>query len=70
MLAPAATPQPVIDRLYREVAAALKANDVVETLSSIGAEPRGLSPAEFAAYFQSEMRKWAEVIRRGGIHLD
>ena len=70
MLAPAGTPQAVIERLHREVAAALKSKDVVDTLAGIGAEPRGLPPAEFAAYYRGEMRKWAEVIRRGGIHLD
>jgi hypothetical protein len=70
LLAPASTPQAVIDRLYRSVAAALKSNDVVDTLATIGAEARGLSPAEFAAYYQAEMRTWADVIRRGGVRLN
>jgi tripartite-type tricarboxylate transporter receptor subunit TctC len=70
MLAPARTPQAIVARLHQEVATALKAREVIDTLASMGAEPSGLPPAEFAAYFKAEMHKWAAVIRRGGIQLE
>jgi len=69
LLAPARTPQSVIDRLLAETRAALKQPDVHQILVGQGAETGGLSPGEFAAYFQSEIRKWAGVIKQAGITL-
>ena len=70
MLVPARTPKPVIDRLLADTRAALKSPDVNQALLSQGAEPGGQSPAEFGAYFQSEIKKWARVIKSAGIKLD
>ncbi len=69
MLVPARTPQPVIDRLLAETRAALKQPNVHQALVGQGAEPGGQSPAEFSTYFQSEIRKWASVIKQAGIKL-
>lgn len=70
MLVPAKTPTPIVDRLLSETRAALKSSDVHQTLVSQGAEPGGMSPAEFGAYFQSEIRKWGGVVRASGIRLE
>jgi len=70
MMAPAGTPSSVINLLQREVAATLGAKDIAELLASMGADPRGDSPAEFSAYFQSEIRKWAGVIKSTGLKID
>ena len=70
MMAPAGTPSSVINLLQREVAATLGAKDIAELLASMGADPRGDSPAEFSAYFQSEMRKWAGVIKSTGLKIE
>ena len=70
MLVPAKTPRPVIDRLLKDTRAALKSPDVYQSLLSQGAEPGGQSPAEFGAYFQAEIRKWAKVIKSAGIKLE
>ena len=70
MLAPAGTPEAIVNRLQQEVASALKARDVNETLAGMGADPGGLTPKEFGAYFQSEMKKWGTVIREAGLKLD
>ena len=70
MLVPAKTPQPVIDRLLKDTRAALKSPDVYQSLLSQGAEPGGLSSAEFGAYFQAEIRKWAKVIKSAGVKLE
>lgn len=70
VMLPVRTPQPVIDKLNREIVASLKAADVSAALASMGAEPGGNTPVEFGAYFQSEIRKWAAVIRNAGIRLD
>ncbi len=70
LLVPAKTPQAVIDRLLKDTRAALKAPDVNQTLLNQGAEPSGSSPAEFGAYFQTEIHKWAKVIKSSGIKLE
>lgn len=70
MLVPAKTPKPVIERLLTDTRAALKSPEINQSLVSQGAEPGGGSPAEFAAYFQSEIKKWGRVIRAAEIKLD
>ena len=68
--APARTPQPVLDRLHREVAKAVHLPDVVQRFETEGATPSGSSPSEFAAFFQAEAKKWADVAKRSGTKLD
>lgn len=63
MLVPARTPPPVINRLLAETRLALKSAEVNDALVSQGAEPGGNSPAEFGAYFQAELSKWAKVAK-------
>jgi tripartite-type tricarboxylate transporter receptor subunit TctC len=63
ILVPAKTPQPVIARLLSDTRTALKSAEVNDGLVSQGAEPGGSSSAEFGAYFQAELRKWAKVAK-------
>jgi len=68
--APARTLPAVLDRLHREVAKAVHLPDVVQRFEAEGATPSGSTPSEFAAFFQSEAKKWAEVAQRSGTKLD
>jgi len=68
--APARTPQPVLDRLHREVAKAVHLPDVVQRFEAEGATPSGSTPAEFASFFSAEAKKWADVAKRSGTKLD
>jgi tripartite-type tricarboxylate transporter receptor subunit TctC len=70
MVVPARTPQPIVDRLLAESRAALKSPDVHQNLVSQGAEPGGSSPAEFGAYFTSEMAKWGRILKAAGVKLE
>lgn len=67
MLAPAGTPHSVIDRLHRDVTAALNAPDVRSPLLARGIETTVSTPAEFTAYIQSETAKWGKVIRAANL---
>jgi len=69
-LAPARTPQPVIDRIYREVAKAVHLPDVKQRFDAEGATPSGSTPAEFGAFLRAETAKWTEVAKRSGTRLD
>jgi tripartite-type tricarboxylate transporter receptor subunit TctC len=70
LLAPARTPQPIVERLYREFAAVLKEAPIREFLDRGGVEPVGSTPAEFAEHIRHELEAWREVINRAGIRAD
>jgi tripartite-type tricarboxylate transporter receptor subunit TctC len=70
MLAPKATPAPVIDRLHREFVTALRAPAVKTFMESAAIEPGGSTPAEFGAFFREEKARWAKTIRETGARID
>jgi tripartite-type tricarboxylate transporter receptor subunit TctC len=56
--------------LNTEVANALREPDARARLYSIGAEPMSNTPEEFGALIQSEMAKWAKVVKVAGIRVE
>ena len=70
VLAPAATPREIVNRLNAEIVSALKTPDMRERLAQQGAEPMGNTPEEFAAVIKRDLAKWAKVVRDAGIKLD
>jgi tripartite-type tricarboxylate transporter receptor subunit TctC len=70
VLAPARTPQVIIERLNREIVKAVQLPDVRERLLSEGADPVGSSPGEFAAHIRRELARWSKVIKQAGIKAD
>lgn len=67
LIAPKATPKPLIDRLAKEVASAMRSPDVQKRLVGEGSEAVGSSPAEFAAHVRAEQELWGRVIKQAGI---
>jgi len=63
MMAPAGTPKAIVNRLYQEVAAAVKKPDVIEWMKQSGLDPVGSTPEEHAAYIRAETVKWAKAIK-------
>jgi tripartite-type tricarboxylate transporter receptor subunit TctC len=70
ILAPAGTPKAVVDALNAEVSNILRMPDVRERLTSLGAEPGGGSPEDFAAFIAAEIAKWARVVKASGARVD
>lgn len=70
MMVPAKTPQPIVDKLYRDITAALKMPDVSARLSGLGSQLVGGTPAQFAAHIKSETEKWGKIIRGAGIMVE
>jgi tripartite-type tricarboxylate transporter receptor subunit TctC len=68
--APAKTPRPVIERLHRELTAALAAADVREKLLASGMEPSPSSPEELDAFMKRDQERWTKTIRAAGIKLE
>jgi tripartite-type tricarboxylate transporter receptor subunit TctC len=62
----AGTPRPVVSQLNAEIARILRLPDVREKLLAVGMEPVTNSPDEFAAFVQSEIAKWARVVKASG----
>ena len=67
---PTGTPAPIVDRLHAEFVKALKTPEVAAKIAEMGAEVVASSPAEYAAYVQSETEKWAKVVREAGARID
>ena len=68
--APAGTPQEIVDKLNKEIAAVLAEPEVRERLLKDGIEPVGASPAAFGAYTREEIRKWGAIVRAANIRLE
>ena len=68
--APAATPKPIIDRLYREISKVLATTEARDWFGAVGAEPLADTPEAFAAAIRAEHAKWGKVIREAGIRIE
>lgn len=67
MLAPAATPREIVNRLNAELNKAIAAPDLKEKFASNGVEPLGGTPEQFRDYIRSEAARFGKVIREAGI---
>ena len=70
VLAPARTPQAIVDQLNSEIARALLLPDVIARLATDGADAAGGTPQQLAAHIKSERDKWARVMKTAGIRGD
>ena len=70
LLAPAATPRSVIDRLNGELNALLALEEAKKRIAADGGDPFASTPGEYQAYIARETRKWSALIRRLDLKLD
>ncbi|HET9045475.1 MAG TPA: tripartite tricarboxylate transporter substrate binding protein [Casimicrobiaceae bacterium] len=70
LLAPKGTPPAIVERLYRDVVAAVATADVMAYMATAGIEIVGSTPAEFGAYFRAEKDQWAKVVRETGAKIE
>ena len=70
LLAPAATPKAVVTQLNDEVTRILRAPELAERYAGLGLEPVGNPPEQTAAYINTEVAKWAKVVKAAGISAD
>jgi tripartite-type tricarboxylate transporter receptor subunit TctC len=67
VLAPAGTPQPIVDKLNAEIVKALNSPKALEAMKLQGVTPKPGTPADAAALIDSEMTKWSTVIKATGL---
>lgn len=70
MIAPAATPRPILDRLHAAVVKALASPEVREKLAGQGVEVVGGSQAEFGEWLARETQRWSRIIRERNITVE
>jgi tripartite-type tricarboxylate transporter receptor subunit TctC len=69
LMAPAGTPEAIINKLYAEVARVIQLPDVRAGLEAQGAQPIGSTPGEFAAVIAADTARWSKVIRDANIQV-
>ena len=67
IMAPAGTPQPIIDKLASAAAKAVKAPELVERFKRDGVDPVGSTPTEMAQQIAREIPQWRDVIQSANI---
>jgi tripartite-type tricarboxylate transporter receptor subunit TctC len=67
IMAPAGTPQPILERLQKEIVSLVGAAETREALDKAGAEPLTSTPAELAAMIRDGVAKYAQIIKTAGI---
>lgn len=63
----AGVPAAIVNRLNREIVAVMNLPEIREQVIKSGSSPIGESPEEFRVKFESDVRRWAEVIRRANV---
>ena len=69
LVAPIATPQPIIAKIHAAATQALQSDEVKDKLAAQGALAVGNSSAEFSSYVKSEIERWGVVIAATGIKI-
>ncbi len=67
IVARSGTPPATIQKIQRDMAEALRTEDVRRKLAELGLEPVGNTPEQFAAIIQAESRKWGDIVRKANI---
>src|SRR5882672_10846976 len=67
LAAPAKTPQPIIERLQRELEKAISAPEVQKRFAELGVEGRTCTPAQLRDFFVAESKRWSQVVEQAKI---
>ena len=70
LVAPAGTPQPIVDRLSREIGAILNDPVFKKMFASQGVDPVSSTPAEFSRLIKADIPKWTGIMKQAGIEPD
>jgi len=70
ILAPAKTPVEILARLQKEIAAVLGEPDIRSRYATLGIEPVGNTPAQFAEQIRADLARWEKVVRQANIRIE
>jgi tripartite-type tricarboxylate transporter receptor subunit TctC len=70
LVAPAGTPRPIIERLNKELRAALASDEVKKQLAADGTEITPGTPEEYADFIDKDEKKWSELVKASGVEQE
>jgi len=70
VVAPAATPKPIVDLLQRQIARIVALPDVQQKLDALGFSPVASTPEAYAAQIKGDIETWSKVVRDANIKVD
>jgi tripartite-type tricarboxylate transporter receptor subunit TctC len=70
VIAPLKTPQPIVDRLNKEIVDILHQPDVASRLAADGSEPVGSTAQQFSQHIKSEVAKWGKLVKQMNIRTE
>jgi tripartite-type tricarboxylate transporter receptor subunit TctC len=70
LMAPAATPRPVLERLSAEVNKIVNAPEVKEAWAKQGAQPMGMTVDQFDKFLRADVQKWSKLVKETGMKVD
>ena len=70
VVAPAATPRDVVNKLNAAIVRALNSPDVLKRIASLGQYPQPTTPAEFAQIMKTDYERWGKVVKAAGIKVE
>jgi len=70
IIAPAGTPQPIVDKLHGALEEVLQSADTKKYLDNEGAAPLHMTSAEFGQFIASELAKWGPVVKKAGMKAE
>jgi tripartite-type tricarboxylate transporter receptor subunit TctC len=70
VVAPKNTPAEIIDKLYKEIDAALADPKIIARFAQIGSVPKSMTPADFGKFIAADTEKWGKVIRAANIKAE
>ena len=70
IVAPAATPKPIVERLNAEIQKILNSTEIKESWAKQGVVPLSMTASEFGAFIAAEIEKWAKVAETAGVKIN
>jgi len=70
VMAPAGVPKAIIDKLRAAIVNAVNSPEVRERFTALSVEPRTTTPEQFRALLESDVKRWAKVVKDAGIHIE
>jgi tripartite-type tricarboxylate transporter receptor subunit TctC len=70
IVAPAATPKPIVDLLNTEINKILTSAEIKKSWAEQGVDPLVMTPEQFTAFIKSEIDKWAKVAQSAGVKIN
>jgi len=70
LVAPKKTPAEIIDKLYKEIDAALTDPQIMARFAEVGSVPKSMTPADFGKFIFEDTEKWGKIIQAANIRVD